>query len=246
MAAVSDGPPFAYAPFGRRLLALALDGLILAALFAILVVAVNGVAGRPLLAQPWRAAKPISITSETASRTITKEEGGVVRELVTRRETRLYPDGTLRIYAVLDGRITGTDGVPVEASTERLIGISAVARHRQLAAAGLGFALALAYFALFEASALQGSPGKRALGLRVVDVQGRRLRPGRALARQAFKCLDLASSGLTYLIAGFTERRQGLHDILAGTLVVKRARRGAAAGCPARRNRPLALPAGPC
>ena len=33
----------------------------------------------------------------------------------------------------------------------------------------------------------------------------------------------MASSGLTYLIAAFTERRQGLHDVLAGTLVVRAA-----------------------
>lgn len=229
MAAEASGRHIAYAPFGRRFLALALDAVILAALFAAVVVTVNGIAGRPLLAQPWRAAKPISVTSETASHTITKEEGGVVRELVTRRETRVYDDGTVRIYAVLDGRITGANGAPADSSTQRLIGISAGAWYRELAAALLGFVLAFGYFAAFEASALQGSPGKRALGLRVTDLAGRRLGPGRVLARQLFKCLDLASSGLTYLIAGFTERRQGLHDILAGTLVVRTPPRAASA-----------------
>jgi uncharacterized RDD family membrane protein YckC len=233
VAAAASGPSPAYAPFGRRLVALALDTLILGALFGTIVLAVNAIAGRPLLAEVWRAAKPIGVTSETASRTSTKEEGGVVRELVTRRETRVYDDGAVRIYGVYDGRVTGPDGVPAASSTERLLGVSAGAWYRELAAGLLGFVLAFAYFALFEASALQASPGKRALGLRVSDLAGRRVRPGRALARQLFKCLDVASSGLTYLIAGFTERRQGLHDILAGTLVVRATTEQAAASAPA-------------
>ncbi|HVO16168.1 MAG TPA: RDD family protein [Alphaproteobacteria bacterium] len=221
MAGAASAPPLLYAPFARRLAALALDGLIVAALFGALVVVVDAIAGAPLLVEIWRAPRPVAVTSETASRTVAKEEGGAVRELTTRRETRVYPDGTVRVYAVLDARITGADGVPAVSSTERLIGMSAVAWHRRLATALAGVALALLYFALFEASALQGSPGKRALGLRVTDLAGRRLGPGRAAARQLFKCLDLASSGVTYLIAGLTERNQGLHDILAGTLVLR-------------------------
>ena len=219
-AAASDRSP-AYAPFGRRLAALAVDTALLALLFGATILAVNAVAGTPLLTEFWRTAHPVTVSSETASRTITREEGGLVRELVTRRETRVYADGTVRIYAVFDGRITGPDGVPVISSTERLIGMSAGAWHRRLATALFGIGLALLYFALFEASALQASPGKRLLGLRVTDLAGRRLGPGRAAARQLFKCLDIASSGLTYLIAGLTDRRQGLHDILAGTLVVR-------------------------
>ena len=221
MAAAASAPPLLYAPFARRLAALALDAVILAALFGALVLVVDTVAGAPLLVEVWRTPKPIAVTSETASRSVTKEDSGTVRELVTRRETRVYADGTVRLYAVFDGRITGADGVPVDSSTERLIGMSAGAWYRRLATVLTGVALALIYFALFEASALQGSPGKRALGLRVTDLAGRRLGPGRAAARQLFKCLDIASSGLTYLIAGLTERNQGLHDILAGTLVLR-------------------------
>jgi uncharacterized RDD family membrane protein YckC len=221
VAGAASDRPLHYAPFGRRLIALAFDAAILFLLFGALVLAVNAVAGTPLFAEFWRAAEPINVSSETASRTITKEEGDVVRELVTRRETRVYADGTVRIYAVFDGRVTGPDGVPVASSTERLIGISAGAWYRRLATGLVAFALAFAYFALFEVSSWQASPGKRLLGLTVTDLQGRRLGAGRAAARQLFKCLDVASSGLTYLIAGLTERRQGLHDILAGTLVVR-------------------------
>lgn len=223
MAGAASDRPLAYAPFGRRLFALAVDAALLVLIFVALILAANAVAGAPLLTEFWRAPKPINVSSETASRTVTKEEGGVERELVTRRETRVYADGSVRIYAVLDGRVTGPDGVPVASSTERLIGISAAAWYRRLATGFIAFALAFAYFAAFEASSWQASPGKRLLGLSVTDLAGQRLGLGRALARQLFKCLDIASSGLTYLIAGLTERRQGLHDILAGTLVVRAA-----------------------
>jgi uncharacterized RDD family membrane protein YckC len=232
VAGAASARAFAYAPFGRRLVALAVDIVTLTLVFVALVLAVDAVAGRPLLVEFWRTLKPINVSSETASRTITKEEGGVVRELVTRRETRVYADGSVRVYAVFDGRLTGSDGVPVASSTERLIGISASAWYARLATGFLAVALAFAYFAAFEASSWQASPGKRALGLSVTDLEGRRLGAGRALARQLFKCLDIASSGLTYLIAGLTERRQGLHDILAGTLVL-RAAPGHSAAAPA-------------
>jgi uncharacterized RDD family membrane protein YckC len=229
VAAAASRPLLPYAPFARRLAALALDGVIVAALFGALIVVVDAIAGAPLLVEIWRAPRPVAVTSETASRSVAKEDGGAVRELTTRRETRVYADGTVRVYAVLDARIAGAGGAPAVSSTERLIGMSAVAWHRRLATALAGVALALLYFALFEASPLQGSPGKRALGLRVTDLAGRRLGPGRAAARQLFKCLDLASSGLTYLFAGLTDRNQGLHDILAGTLVLRTASRQPAA-----------------
>jgi uncharacterized RDD family membrane protein YckC len=223
VAGAASDRPLAYAPFGRRLFALAVDAALLVVFFVALILVANTIAGTPVLAEFWRAPKPINVSSETASRTVTKEEGGVERELVTRRETRVYADGSVRLYAVFDGRVTGPDGVPVASSTERLIGLSANAWYRRLATGLVAFALAFAYFAAFEASSWQASLGKRAFGLKVTDLAGRRLGAGRALARQLFKCLDVASSGLTYLIAGLTERRQGLHDILAGTLVVRAA-----------------------
>jgi uncharacterized RDD family membrane protein YckC len=77
------------------------------------------------------------------------------------------------------------------------------------------------YFAVMESSGWQGTLGKRALGIGVSDLQGRRISFGRASGRFFGKIL----SGLTFLIgyalAGVTERKQALHDILAECLVVK-------------------------
>ncbi len=77
------------------------------------------------------------------------------------------------------------------------------------------------YFAILESSVWQGTPGKMWLGLRVVDYAGSRISFGRASARYWAKMLSTGILLIGFLMAAFTERRQGLHDKLAETLVVK-------------------------
>ena len=77
------------------------------------------------------------------------------------------------------------------------------------------------YFSVQEASSAQATIGKRALGIMVTDYQGRRLGFGRATARYFAKYLSLLICYVGFLMVAFTERRQGPHDILAGTLVVR-------------------------
>lgn len=77
------------------------------------------------------------------------------------------------------------------------------------------------YFALTESSAWQASPGKKALNLKVTDLNGRRLSFGRASARTLAKYLSGLILGIGYLMAAFTRRKQALHDLLAGCLVWK-------------------------
>ena len=81
--------------------------------------------------------------------------------------------------------------------------------------------LPFVYFLLMESSARQASFGKQALGIKVTDAAGRRLGLGRAAFRQLMKATNLFSTGITYFIAAFTERRQALHDMFAGTLVLR-------------------------
>jgi uncharacterized RDD family membrane protein YckC len=85
----------------------------------------------------------------------------------------------------------------------------------------------IAYFAGFESSELQATPGKLALGLIVTDLNGNRLTVGRALGRNSGKILsDLTSWGfcIGYLLVAFTERKQALHDLISHSLVVHKER----------------------
>src|SRR5260370_22640395 len=81
------------------------------------------------------------------------------------------------------------------------------------------------YHALMESSEWQATLGKRALGLVVTDMAGQRVSFGRATGRHFAKIItNLASFGigLGYVMAAFTEKKQALHDMLAGCLVLRR------------------------
>ncbi|KRF02199.1 transporter [Frateuria sp. Soil773] len=80
--------------------------------------------------------------------------------------------------------------------------------------------LAWAYFALCESSRWQATVGKLALGIRVTDLQGRRISLGRAIGRYPGKILSAFILCIGFLMVAWTQRKQGLHDMLAGTLVL--------------------------
>ena len=80
--------------------------------------------------------------------------------------------------------------------------------------------LSLGYYAGMESSKLQATVGKLALGIKVVDGQGRRLGFGRATARWAGSIVSYLILYIGFFMAGWTRRKQALHDLMAGTFVV--------------------------
>ena len=78
------------------------------------------------------------------------------------------------------------------------------------------------YYTMFEASAWQATPGKRVLRLYVGDLNGQRVTFARAAARNFAKIISSLTFLVGYLVAGFTEKKQALHDILASCLVLRR------------------------
>ena len=82
--------------------------------------------------------------------------------------------------------------------------------------------IAILYWSIMESSKYQATVGKMALGLRVSDVDGQNLDFVKSLIRNVCKIISGMILGIGYIMAGFTERKQGLHDIIAGTLVVKK------------------------
>jgi len=77
------------------------------------------------------------------------------------------------------------------------------------------------YEALLTSSSWQGTIGKRVLRLKVVDEAGNRIGFGRATGRFFAKILSSMFFCIGFIIIGFTERKTGLHDMLAGTKVMK-------------------------
>jgi uncharacterized RDD family membrane protein YckC len=77
------------------------------------------------------------------------------------------------------------------------------------------------YEALLTSSSWQGTIGKRVLRLKVVDEAGNRIGFGRATGRFFAKILSSMFFCIGFIMIGFTERKRGLHDMLANTLVMK-------------------------
>ena len=78
------------------------------------------------------------------------------------------------------------------------------------------------YFALMESSNKQATVGKMALSIKVTDINGNRLTFGRATGRYFGKILSGMILYIGFIMAGFTEKKQALHDMIAGCLVVNK------------------------
>jgi uncharacterized RDD family membrane protein YckC len=78
------------------------------------------------------------------------------------------------------------------------------------------------YFAGMESSAREATFGKAAMSLRVTGLTGQHLTFGHATGRFFAKIISgLIPLGIGYIMAGFTEKKQALHDMIAGTLVLR-------------------------
>ena len=79
-----------------------------------------------------------------------------------------------------------------------------------------------AYNSGMESSPFQATLGKLALGLYVTDLKGQRISLKRATGRTFAKFLSIVTLLLGYLGAGFTSKKQALHDLVAGCLVLRK------------------------
>jgi uncharacterized RDD family membrane protein YckC len=77
------------------------------------------------------------------------------------------------------------------------------------------------YAALSESSRYRATIGKRILHLQVVNAEGGTLTFGQATARYVMKFISLFTLGIGFLMAGWTKRRQALHDIPTDCLVIR-------------------------
>lgn len=134
------------------------------------------------------------------------------------------------VAAVIDGLLLGIIVWPVGAMVGLIVG---VAGHGvSMPEVGVHLVSGITVWTLFigagwiyeasmESSSKQATVGKMALGLKVTDEVGRRISFARASARYFGKILSRITLLIGYIMAGFTARKQALHDMIAGTLVVR-------------------------
>jgi uncharacterized RDD family membrane protein YckC len=93
-------------------------------------------------------------------------------------------------------------------------------------AVGIAYILVLAigawlYCAFMESSWRRATLGKRLVGLQVVTAEGGQLSFAQASARHFMKFLSLFSAGFGFMMAGWTRRRQALHDMPSDCIVIR-------------------------
>ncbi|QKW55380.1 RDD family protein [Stenotrophomonas sp. NA06056] len=104
---------------------------------------------------------------------------------------------------------TGSGETAVEVVTQLISGLA-------------GLFIAAAYYGWFHASRGGATLGKMAIGIKVVRGNGDRLTLGRSIGRYFATILSGLTLCIGYLMAAFTERKQGLHDLICDTVVVDR------------------------
>ncbi len=98
--------------------------------------------------------------------------------------------------------------------------VSGTASGAELLGVLIGLAAWWLYYAVMESSSKQATFGKMALGIKVTDQSGARISFARATGRLLAKILSGMILAIGYLMAGFTAKKQALHDMVAGCLVI--------------------------
>ncbi len=155
---------------------------------------------------------------------------------------RVYAGFWLRLLAyILDAIVLGIFAVPILIGAGMMMGLGAAIG--DLPRGGDPFAMGFPpvfvgflsvfllvtvfggwlYYALLESSEWQATAGKKVLGLAVTDLAGARVSFARASGRHFAKIItSLIPLGIGYILAGVTEKKQAIHDMLASCLVVRK------------------------
>jgi uncharacterized RDD family membrane protein YckC len=154
--------------------------------------------------------------------------------------TRAYAGFWLRFVAhLIDGFILGIIFLAICIPVAMLTGLGAtiqsMARNNEPDPAAIAaFASSIAllvgattlgtwlYYAYFESSDWQGTIGKKVMSLVVTDLGGNRISFARASGRFFAKIISgLIPFAIGYILAGVTEKKQALHDMIASCLVLR-------------------------
>lgn len=135
--------------------------------------------------------------------------------------------------AIIDGIVTGIGGLVVIGPLIALMILSATSARGEpdMEALGdaldgvanlLGLLIGWIYSAAMESSPLQATLGKMALQIKVTDLDGARVSFGKATGRHFAKFVSALLLFVGFVMAAFTAKKQGLHDLMAGCLVVNK------------------------
>ena len=212
-----------YGGFWRRVGAWIIDYLIVATAVFAFFVPVVFIFGNVVILEP----PPIQLIEFRTTETVLLSEEQTVRDdgaVVTKREIEqkiTYFGLWSHLFhveeeTVTDGIITTTTriGWLLDKDTKEKLSFRPSTQN-------ITWVVLLIYLILMESSRRQATVGKQVMGLMVADESGKRLSWRRALGRNAAKVLSAITLFMGFMMVGWTQRKQGLHDKIARTTVIR-------------------------
>ncbi len=170
----------------------------------------NSNAAHARFCQACGAALPEPVSGETLSPDETSSPGEVRDD--SPPVQREYGGFWVRVVAaIIDWMVVGVATGIIAAAAMGLLGVGVT----------LFVVISWLYEAFLLSSERQATLGKLAMGLVVTDYNDRRLTFGRATGRHFAKYLSGVILWIGYIMVAFTDRKQGLHDMVASTFVVR-------------------------
>jgi uncharacterized RDD family membrane protein YckC len=172
-------------------------------------------------ANPYRIAEPISPYAPPKAQVRDDSNyiagGRVVYAGFWKRAAAMFIDSfVVGIVAGMIGAILGVMMVAVVGASgdEGMIAVLQILNQI------VGLALGATYYGWMHSSSMQASVGKLAVGIKVTRSDGTRISFMRGFGRYFGYILSSIPLGIGLIIAGFTDRKRALHDMICDTLVV--------------------------
>ncbi len=203
----------AYAGFWRRFLAIVIDYNIIAiCLFPIFVAMGFLIPDKVVVTVPFglftneEVIESTSELTEHSNGSVTVTEVSIIKKEVLGRWEYFYEE-----TEKIKGENTNSDRVLIDPETKNEI--------QKTDADDFIVILLILYGSLMESSKYMATIGKIALGIKVTDNDGERLPFLRSLGRNVSKILSALILMIGFMMAGWTQKKQGLHDIISKCLI---------------------------
>lgn len=213
-----------YAGFWRRFIAFIIDWIIVSSAVAIVFLLLASVF--PPLGDSIVLETPFGVgtTEKTIETKTTDSKDGNLAVKVTEKITEETVLGKWKYYF----RVTETKRVSSSDSTTWNVSKSTRQRidpvtHQDIKGTSLENIIALVlliYWIVMETSRYQASFGKLVFGMKVVDREGKRLSIPTATGRNLLKILSVITLFIGFMMAGWTRRKQALHDKIVHCFVI--------------------------
>jgi uncharacterized RDD family membrane protein YckC len=173
--------------------------------------------GVPLSVGAMPAVSPAYASAVSVPVTVRGYGGFWVRFIAFIVDLILVRVAMIPVFLILGVNIIGWRGIHGRIDPEdvhRLIGVGLTAGLITICAHWL-------YEATMTSSTMQATVGKLIFQLKVTDEAGNRMSFARATGRHFAKWISAIILWVGFIMAAFTDRKRALHDMIAGTLVVK-------------------------